>query len=147
MITKETYNPFTSGALDNGYGCVRCSFDLAQYSDAQYYYYNIPFHNSSLNAVPKRRAEFLAGYCAQQALIKLGAQNTFVDVGTNRNPIWPTAIVGSISHDRDNAIAIAKPEKSSDSIIGVDIERWIAEYNLQNMRNMIVSDEEYWLLT
>ena len=147
MIIKDTYNHCTSDALDNGYVIVRCSFDVAQYSDAQFCNYNIPFHNSLLNAVPKRRAEFLAGrYCAQQALIKLGIQNTFVDIGKNRSPVWPVGIVGSIAHDRDNAIAIVKTEKSSDSMVGIDIERWIGESDLKSMRNMIVSDEEYGLL-
>jgi len=147
LIVKETDDHCISSALENDYVIVRCSFDVTQYSDAQFYKYNIPFHNSLLNAVPKRRAEFLAGrYCAQQALIKLGIQNTFVEIAKNRNPVWPAGIVGSISHDRDNAIAIVKTEKSPNSIVGVDIERWIGESDLQNMRNMIVSDEEYCLL-
>ncbi len=147
MIIKDTYYQCTSATFDDRYSIVRCCFDVAQYSDAQFYNYKIPFHNSLLNSVPKRRAEFLAGrYCAQQALIKLGIQNTFVDIGENRNPVWPVGIVGSISHDRDNAIAIVKEEKSSDSMVGIDIERWISESDLQSMRNMIVSDEEYDLL-
>uniref|UniRef100_A0A486XLU9 Enterobactin synthase component D n=1 Tax=Rheinheimera sp. BAL341 TaxID=1708203 RepID=A0A486XLU9_9GAMM len=147
MIVKEIVSQFASNTLGNGCVIFRCNFDVAQYSDTQFFYYNVPFHNSLINAVPKRRAEFLAGrYCAQQALLKLGIHNTFVGVGKNRNPIWPTDIVGSISHDKDNAIAIVKPETSQNSIIGVDIERWIGKDELQDMRKMIINEEEYWLL-
>lgn len=147
MITKETHDHFSNGDPDKNFAIVRCKFDVAQYSDAHFYNYNIPFHSSLLNAVPKRRAEFLAGrYCAQQALLKLGVQNTFVGIGKNRNPVWPPDIVGSISHDKDNAIAIVKPETSSDSIVGVDVERWIGQNDLLDIEKMIVNKDEFRLL-
>jgi 4'-phosphopantetheinyl transferase EntD len=74
------------------------------------------------NVVPARRREFRAGRIyARQALQGLGASNSVIPVGHNRAPVWPTGVVGSISHTRSLcAVAIGW---SADFLgIGIDIE-------------------------
>ena len=74
------------------------------------------------NVVPARRREFRAGRIyARQALQGLGASNSVIPVGHNRAPVWPTGVVGSISHTRSQcAVAIGW---SADFLgIGIDIE-------------------------
>ncbi len=51
------------------------------------------------NAVPKRREEFAAGRaCAHAALRQLGFEHVAVPRASDRSPVWPDGIVGSISH-------------------------------------------------
>src|SRR4051812_38545928 len=50
-------------------------------------------------AVEKRRREFLAGRaCAREALGRLGVPPTAIPNGEHGEPLWPTGIVGSITH-------------------------------------------------
>lgn len=50
-------------------------------------------------AVDKRRWEFRAGrHCARRALGELGLAATAVPSGPDRAPVWPSDIVGSITH-------------------------------------------------
>ncbi|NHC45354.1 4'-phosphopantetheinyl transferase superfamily protein [Motilibacter sp. K478] len=50
-------------------------------------------------AVPKRRAEFATGRrCAREALARLGLPPGPVLSGPSREPLWPTGVVGSITH-------------------------------------------------
>jgi 4'-phosphopantetheinyl transferase EntD len=52
-------------------------------------------------AVASRRAEFAtARTCARQALAALGAPAEAVPVGEKRSPVWPSGVVGSITHTR-----------------------------------------------
>lgn len=71
-------------------------------------------------AVPKRRREFAAGrLAARQAMAALGHVYSPVFAGTDRAPIWPAGLHGSISHsDTLCAAAITKAPLS----IGLDME-------------------------
>ena len=76
-------------------------------------------------AAPRRRAEWLAGRrCASEALRLLTGQGACLGMASDRSPLWPDGIVGSISHSGDVAIAIAARAGSCRGIgIGIDIER------------------------
>ena len=50
-------------------------------------------------AVDKRRREFTTGrWCARRALHRLGRPEVAIPSGTDRQPVWPSGIVGSITH-------------------------------------------------
>lgn len=50
-------------------------------------------------AVASRRHEFVAGrYCAHQALERLGLPASPILRGPRREPLWPSGVVGSITH-------------------------------------------------
>ena len=57
--------------------------------------------------VEKRRLEFTHGrYCAHQAMQLLGMSVVAIPKGTDRAPVWPDGIIGSISHSGDTAAAV-----------------------------------------
>lgn len=75
---------------------------------------------------PARRAEFATGRaCAREALASLGLPSAAIPPGPAGDPVWPDAVVGSITHCsgyRAAAVALA----SSYSSIGIDAEPHLA---------------------
>ena len=73
-------------------------------------------------AAPKRQREFLCGrIAARRALQRLGVPVDALPVGEARLPLWPPAVVGSITHDDRRCLAIVA--RSTDwGGIGVDLE-------------------------
>ncbi|MDY6925445.1 MAG: phosphopantetheinyl transferase [Pseudomonadota bacterium] len=70
-------------------------------------------------AVPKRRAEFAAGRrAARAALAALGHPAQAIPAGPGRAPVWPEGIAGSLTHDRDLALAAVV---ASGEDIGIDL--------------------------
>jgi 4'-phosphopantetheinyl transferase EntD len=71
---------------------------------------------------PRRLLEFTAGRtCAHEALALLGVPSSGVPIGPQREPLWPSGVVGSISHSRDLAVAAVAPMTVLHAI-GIDIE-------------------------
>lgn len=75
------------------------------------------------HAVLKRRREFRAGRSlARTAMRELGMEPTEILAGEDRAPIWPTGLIGSISHCDDLcAVAIGRIADGFLSI-GLDLE-------------------------
>jgi len=73
-------------------------------------------------AVTKRRREFTAGrVCARQALAALGIADVPLGMGSDRLPVWPEGIIGSISHcDGYCGVAIARASRVVS--LGLDVE-------------------------
>jgi 4'-phosphopantetheinyl transferase EntD len=70
----------------------------------------------------KRIKDFSTGrYCARRALANIGYENAEILVGDERQPIWPTGYVGSISHSSKLAGAVVGKAAQLGSI-GLDIE-------------------------
>jgi 4'-phosphopantetheinyl transferase EntD len=73
-------------------------------------------------AVGSRVAEFAAGrLCARAAMAVLGLEPTPILAGTDRAPVWPAGIVGSITHTDDYCVAVVAAAKAFASL-GVDAE-------------------------
>jgi len=93
----------------------------------------------------KRNREFAAGrFCAQHALKQL-AINAEVPVDTDRKPIWPQGIVGSISHS-DNYAWAATARKGTIAGIGIDTETVVDDATLSQISKEITIDAEQELL-
>lgn len=76
----------------------------------------------SPNAVKKRRNEFAAGRAAvHQAMRKLGFPPAPVQVGSDRAPVWPAGVVGSITHTKSCAMAVLAREGAVQAL-GIDVE-------------------------
>jgi 4'-phosphopantetheinyl transferase EntD len=77
-------------------------------------------------AVPKRRREFAAARnCARRALLLLGERPGPILTGPNREPLWPSGVIGSITHCHDYcAAAVAYREEIVS--LGIDAERNVA---------------------
>lgn len=73
-------------------------------------------------AVPKRRQEFTTGRaCARLALERLGIAPVAIASGERGEPLWPSGVVGSITHCPGYcAAAVSRPEKMMS--IGIDAE-------------------------
>ncbi|MET0268012.1 MAG: 4'-phosphopantetheinyl transferase superfamily protein [Duganella sp.] len=82
----------------------------------------LPCPPSIAASVRKRQAEYFHGrLAARQALARYGLAHIEVTTGAQREPCWPTGIIGSISHNNDYAAAVAL-RNSEHGAIGIDIE-------------------------
>lgn len=73
-------------------------------------------------AVEKRRREFAKGReCARRALERLGVSGFPILSGSQREPLWPVGIAGSISHTAGLCAAIACDERLYRTL-GIDVE-------------------------
>jgi enterobactin synthetase component D len=124
-----------------------CEFHKELYSDKLYEILGIRFPESLRNSVIKRRAEFLAGrYCAIRSLQKIGIDNTTIEIGKHRNPLWPENIAGSISHCNTHAIAITS-NVSSVLGVGIDIEDEVDKETVEKIQGQIVCENEISLIS
>ncbi|MCX6131193.1 MAG: 4'-phosphopantetheinyl transferase superfamily protein [Proteobacteria bacterium] len=94
-------------------------------------------------AVKKRQIEFLAGrLCAKRCFEELGLQSVpAVQLAEDRSPIWPSSVLGSISHTDRIATAIVA-HASQVTTLGIDIERVIAEASPQMIRHICCDPDE-----
>src|SRR3990167_6075491 len=101
---------------------VFCEFIRDKFDD--YLYETLPFKepDSVKSSVKKRRAEFLAGRVAAVSALRLMGENTSeIPIGEHRNPVWPTGITGSITHNSNTALAIVANKKDA-KFVGIDCE-------------------------
>ena len=74
-------------------------------------------------AVLKRRQEFAAGrVCARRALVEFGVMNFAVQVASDRQPVWPADIVGSITHTEGFCAAVVA-QRGRVQALGIDTEQ------------------------
>ena len=74
-------------------------------------------------AVDSRRREFSTGrWLARKGLTRLGVPNFEILPDSNRQPVWPNGIVGSITHTRDYAV-VALARRLHYLSIGIDLEK------------------------
>lgn len=70
-------------------------------------------------AVPKRRAEFLAGRrAARRVMAALGHGPAALPMAADRSAIWPAGLSGSIAHDAGLAVAVGR----RGAPLGIDVE-------------------------
>ncbi len=80
----------------------------------------LPERQAIARAVPKRQIEFMAGRIAvRRALARMGRPEEAIAAGTDRAPVWPQGLCGSISHAAGLAVAVIAEAPAE---IGVDIE-------------------------
>ena len=73
-------------------------------------------------AVPKRRSEYITGRVnARSAMAALGIEPCEILQNTDRAPIWPKGIVGSISHSNALCVAAVACDTQFQSL-GIDVE-------------------------
>lgn len=97
-------------------------FDISYFAAAE-----LSCPASIARSVRKRQAEFFYGRaCARAALSNIGLGGHEVAIGAHREPIWPAGVVGSITHCRTMAAAIALRAHTC-SGAGIDIEEVIVD--------------------
>lgn len=76
---------------------------------------------SVARATPARKAEFAAGRAAaRQALRNIGMIPYSIPMGADRAPVWPTGVVGSITHHEGRCLAVVA-RRSALSGLGLDL--------------------------
>lgn len=90
--------------------------------------------------VPKRRGEFTAGRtCARSALERLGTPVASLLRGTKGEPLWPSGVVGSITHCEGYcAAAVAYQEK----FVGIGIDAEVNEPLPDGTLELVARPEE-----
>lgn len=80
--------------------------------------------NTLLQASRQRQTEFLAGRKAALAALQAAGYTgvDFPGVGLQREPLWPAGYCGSITHHRQQALAVAAPISATVRNMGLDLE-------------------------
>ena len=121
-------------------------FDPERFDPALYNSFTIERPVAIANSVRKRQAEFFYGrLCAREALRRAGATDTHVSRAPNRAPVWPLAMIGSISHTGTLAAATAVPAAQLGGI-GIDVEHVINQETCKTLLGVVVNAREAALL-
>ncbi len=93
-----------------------------------------------IQAHPKRQHEYLCGRILAQAVLKhhLDLDQPLTSMREHL-PIWPTHVLGSISHSQ-NKLIVALSDKAS--YLGIDIEHWVSSEFAQESAHLILTPSE-----
>lgn len=92
------------------------------------------------SAVDKRKAEFSTGRAlAARSLQLLGVPRQPILKGSKNEPLWPTGLVGSITHTSEICI-VAVARESVCGGVGVDVEK--CDANVSELAHLIFSSGE-----
>jgi 4'-phosphopantetheinyl transferase EntD len=117
-------------------------FDVEAFEPALFAEHGIPVPPALQGKPAKRLSEYLAGrICARAVLDLHGHPGYVLHAADNRAPLWPADIVGSITHNRDYAAAIAYPRRNMAGI-GIDIETVIAAEKIATIAGAIMTPGE-----
>ncbi|MFJ3165073.1 4'-phosphopantetheinyl transferase family protein [Serratia marcescens] len=121
---------------------ARCHFALADYRDESYPEAGFTLPDHLARAVPKRRAEYLAGrFLARQLLAPLGFADFTLARGEDRAPQWPPGIAGALSHNSHTALCAVHRE-SGQGGVGLDVETLLSVERAEELWSAIVSPAE-----
>ena len=93
------------------------------------------------NVSQNRKREFIAGrFCAHEAMVLANITAKHIQIGEKGEPIWPSNIVGSITHSHGYAAA-AVARKSDILSLGIDAE--VDEPLSSKVLRRISNDQEH----
>lgn len=131
MRTTHTSFPLAGHTLHH------LHFSPESFADADLLW--LPHHPLLATSGRKRKAEHLAGrMAAAQALYALTGQASVPGIGSQREPLWPAGIFGSISHCGQQALAVV----SRLGPLGVDIEEIADQTLAQEIEGSVIDDAE-----
>lgn len=123
--------------------CEYCQFDLSQFQYLDFGCLGIVCPEGVASSVPKRQADYLAGrFLAKSVLLRIGHYTGQVGRGASREAIWPSGVIGSISHNDGSAVCVAALNEDPHAGIGVDIERLIAPEIYQSFVGIVIDPAE-----
>lgn len=130
-----------------GYGtalppAVLVALDSVPFAPADFASYGVACPASIQRSVARRQKEFLYGrFAAREALRALGEHAPDLPIGPAREPLWPTGIIGSITHNGRYAAAVAV-RSGVYSGVGIDIESIGGSANQAAMEALVVAPGE-----
>lgn len=125
-----------------GHTVHRIDFVPSTFTDADLLW--LPHYPHIQEAGRKRKTEHLAGRIAAVHALKTYAVKEIPGMGNNGEPLWPVGIVGSITHSREYALAIATDDIMR--LVGIDSETIIDENEANEIKYGVISPEEERLL-
>jgi len=87
--------------------------------------------------INNRQAQFLAGRIAAKNSLPASYKNQTIAIGQHREPVWPKGIIGSISHDKNNSIAVTQEQQSGG--VGIDVQTIFNSVEAQRNNKVILS--------
>nr|WP_274706945.1 4'-phosphopantetheinyl transferase superfamily protein [Allorhizobium sonneratiae] len=119
-------------------------FDPQAFRDGDAAAEGIALPEKMKNAVAKRKAEYVAGrLCAMRAIEGLcGVAGHQVAAGERGEPVWPDGLIGSITHTKGFAAAVAARNEDWEGL-GIDTEEIMTENVMQTVKNKICRPEEW----
>ncbi|CAM4022415.1 4'-phosphopantetheinyl transferase superfamily protein [Rahnella bruchi] len=124
-------------------GVTGCHFFTQHYDDRLFAELGVSFPPSLNNALPVRRAEYLAGRAlAKRNLAQLHIFGHKLLPDMDGIPQWPAGISGSLSHNREIALCVTLPSQLA-SMVGIDIETLMSQEDAQLLWPHIISAQEY----
>ena len=121
-------------------------FDIRCFAQSLFSELVIDCPENLVRATEKRRAEFLAGrYAARAALRKLEVTPENIPIDKHRAPIWPEAVVASITHT-DNIAICAAAYSESNRFLGIDLETILSAKIIEEIKPSIINQQEESLL-
>ena len=112
------------------------------FSDALWTSLSIALPAHLAQAREQRRSAYLAGrICARSALALHDVHGVQVLSDTGGAPVWPNGMVGSISHNKEYAAALAYPARNIRGI-GIDIETPLQADGVKAVMDMTLSHRE-----
>ncbi len=132
--------PLPSGGTAHG---ILLRFDSAGFHPGLFAENGIVMPDSVARSVLKRQADFFHGrLAARLALRSLGIDgDTAIGIGDQREPVWPAAITGSISHTAGIAGAVVAPSEAVPGL-GLDIEHVVIANAATALRGPVVDANE-----
>ncbi|TNF20145.1 MAG: 4'-phosphopantetheinyl transferase superfamily protein [Rhodobacteraceae bacterium] len=115
-------------------------YAVAAYDDADFARWRLVRPGFLARAVPKRRAEYLAGRAvARQALARLGLQDCKIGRGDRGEPLWPAGVTGSLSHSHGTVGAWVATDGA---LLGLDIEALADTRATRAIRHSVLMPED-----
>jgi enterobactin synthetase component D len=137
FIDKERWLALAPAVLS-----YACEYTLSAYHDGWFATLEVALPAALRHAVPKRKAEFLAGrHAAQRALAELGWPGWDIATAADRSPVWPDGVVGTITHTRHHALA-SVARRDQVQALGMDAELFLSQQLGAEVASMLVSDAE-----
>lgn len=138
---------FLSPPLFVNLSILQCNYSVTNYANELFSQLEIYCPINIIKAMPKRKAEYLAGrYLCRLLLLSYGLPPLDIPIGKDRQPLWPEGWVGSISHS-GNAAICCLIHRTQNQLIGIDIENWIARSTALDISSSIINSHEYVLLS
>lgn len=117
---------------------VRARFDHTRLAADDFRYCSV----EPIRGVAKRQGEYLAGrLCAREALHRLCGQPMVPGRDEDGVPIWPEAVVGSITHGAGEALAIVG-SRCQWSGLGLDVEKRLGAERAAKLAGEILTPRE-----
>jgi enterobactin synthetase component D len=115
-------------------------FDMDSFQASDFEKHNIIFPARLNKAVAKRQGEYFAGrLAAKNVLQALAAPEFQVNTGDDRAPIWPEGFLGSISHSKGVAMAMATSAQTCKGL-GIDLEHFMSDSQEQKLQTHILGE-------